>query len=260
MNTFNWGLPLAASTYADRIDFGIRIIHWAMLAIFVLWGIFFTYLLMRYRARPGVPAEREDDGAHSPLKSLAPDIAVTVFELALIIFYAVPAWTSIKINFPAEEKAHRVDIIAEQFAWNAHYPGKDGKFGRRDPKLVHFTNPIGLDREDPAAADDLVAANELHLPIGTPTLIRLSSKDVIHSFFVPEFRIKQDAVPGMVQKVWVEPTVPGLYPLSCSQLCGFAHANMQANVYVHEEADYTKWFASETKNLKAPAAKADESW
>lgn len=260
MNTFNWGLPAAASTYADRIDFGIRIIHWAMLAIFVLWGIFFTYLLLRYRARTGVPAERED-GTHSPLKSLAPDIAVTIFELALIVFYAVPAWTSIKMNFPSEDKAHRVDIIAEQFAWNFHYPGKDGKFGRRDPKLVHFTNPIGLDRADASAADDIVTANELHLPTGTPTLIRLSSKDVIHSFFVPQFRIKQDAVPGMVQNVWVEPTAPGEYPLSCSQLCGFAHANMQANVYVHDAADYDKWLASLTAQvIKQTAPKADTSW
>jgi cytochrome c oxidase subunit 2 len=258
MNTFNWGLPIAASTYADRIDFGIRIIHWAMLAIFVLWGIFFTYLLLRYRKRNGVPAEREE--AHgSVLKSLGPDIAVTVFELALIAFYAVPAWTSIKIDFPTPDKAHNVDIIAEQFAWNFHYPGKDGKFGRRDPKLVHFTNPIGLDREDPAGADDIVGANELHLPLGKPTLIRLSSKDVIHSFFVPEFRIKQDAMPGMVQKVWLEPTAAGQYPLSCSQLCGFAHANMQAFVHVHEQADYNKWLAA-TAGVVKKQEKAEESW
>jgi cytochrome c oxidase subunit 2 len=257
MKTFNWGLPLAASTYAGEIDFGIRLIHWAMLAIFVLWGIFFTYLLIKYRRRDGVPAEREE--SHSVFKSLLPDILVLLFELVLIFTYALPVWSKIKMDVPPEGSSHRVDIIAEQFAWNAHYPGPDGKFGRRDPRLVHFSNPLGLDREDPAAADDITTANEIHMPLGQPTLIRLSSKDVIHSFFVPEFRIKQDAVPGMVIPVWVEPTTPGSFDIACAQLCGFAHSLMHGVVVVSEPEAYKQWASGQTQNVKKEE-KAAESW
>lgn len=257
MNTFNWGLPAAASTYAGQIDFGIRVIHWAMLLIFVLWGIFFTYLLVKYRRRDGVAAQREE--SHSVLKSLLPDFLVMAFELVLIFTYALPVWSKIKMDSPSEEASNRVDIIAEQFAWNAHYPGADGKFGRREPKLVHFSNPIGLDREDPAAADDVVTANEIHMPLGKPTLIRLSSKDVIHSFFVPEFRIKQDAVPGMVIPVWVEPTLEGSFDVACAQLCGFAHSLMHGSVVVSQPAEYERWLLAQAPPVKKEE-KAAESW
>ncbi|MBI4374929.1 MAG: hypothetical protein HY549_00610 [Elusimicrobia bacterium] len=237
---YGWGLPIAASSYAKDIDFGIRIIHWAMIAIFVLWGIFFTYLLIRYRRKDGVPAEPED--GHEGLKSLLPDIVVMVFEIGLIVFYAIPVWSRIKTQFPIASNSQQIDIIAEQFAWNVHYPGPDGRFGKRDPELIHFTNPVGLDQADPAAADDIVTANEIRMPLGKPTLIRLSSKDVIHSFFVPEFRIKQDAVPGMVIPVWVEPTREGTYELACAQLCGFAHSLMRADVHVQNQADFDAWY------------------
>ncbi len=253
----NWGLPAAASTYAGEIDFGIKLIHWAMLFIFVLWGVFFAYLLVRYRRRPGVPAEREHE--HSVLKSLAPDIAVMVFEIGLIALYALPVWSRIKVSFPDPASAHQVDVIAEQFAWNAHYPGPDGKFGRRDPKLLHFTNPIGLDLTDPAAEDDLVSANDIHMPLGKQTLIRLSSKDVIHSFFVPEFRIKQDAVPGMVIPVWVEPSRAGVFVISCAQLCGFAHSIMRGDVIVHTPEDYAAWVKAQAGQA-VKKEKAAESW
>ncbi len=257
-NNYGWGLPVAASSYAHDIDFGIILIHVAMVAIFVLWGIFFTYLLLKYRRRDGVPAEREHE--HGALKSLAPDIVVMVFEIGLIVFYAIPSWSKIKMNFPQPGEANQVDIIAEQFAWNIHYPGADGKFGRRDPKLVHFSNPIGLDRDDKDAQDDVVLANEIHMPLGKPTLIRLSSKDVIHSFFIPEFRIKQDAMPGMVIPVWVTPTAVGKYELSCAQLCGFAHSFMRADVIVDTPEDFDAWLKSHAPVKQEAPTKAAESW
>ncbi len=248
---YGWGLPVAASTYARDIDFGIRLIHYAMFAIFILWGIFFTYLLIRYRRRDGVPAEREHE--HHPIKSLMPDLIVMVFEIGLIAFYAIPVWSRIKQTFPDPKDANEINVIAEQFAWNVQYPGPDGKFGKRSPDLVHFSNPIGLDRSDPAAKDDVVLANEIHMPLGKPTLIHLMSKDVIHSFFIPSFRIKQDAVPGMDIPVWVQPTRPGLYELSCAQLCGFGHSLMRAEVVVQTPADYAAWLKSQEP---APAAAA----
>src|SRR5271155_4390954 len=165
---YGWGLPVQASTIAKDIDGGIYLIHGLMFAIFILWGIFFTYLLIRYRKREGVSAERHEE--KGLLAGLWPDITVMVLEILLIVFYAIPGWNRIKLNFPKPEDSNHIAVIAEQFGWNVQYPGPDGKLGRRDPKLVHFTNTIGLDRTDPAAKDDVVISNELYMPLGKPTL------------------------------------------------------------------------------------------
>jgi cytochrome c oxidase subunit II len=250
---YGWGLPIAASTYAQDIDFGIKLIHYAMIAIFVLWGIFFTYLLIRYRQRPGVAAEREKEHHGVLSTSLLPDIIVMVFEIALIIFYAIPVWNNIKTKFPDEAAANRIDIVAEQFAWNVHYPGKDGKFGARKPELIHFSNPLGLDPNDKDGADDIILANEVRMPLGKPTLIRLTSKDVIHSFFVPEFRVKQDAMPGMTIPVWVEPSLEGTFEISCAQLCGFAHSVMRGDVVVETPEKFAAWLKSQGQRVAAAA-------
>lgn len=241
---FGWGLPLAASTFAGEIDFGIRLIHWAMLLIFVLWGIFFTYLLIRYRRRAGVSAQSAHGGV---VASLIPDAIILIFELALIFLYAIPSWSRIKFDLPKPEEANNVRIIAEQFAWNVQYPGTDGKFGRRDAKFIDSGNVLGLDPEDPPGKDDIVTLNELHVPLGRKTLVQLTSKDVIHSFFVPEFRVKQDAMPGMEIPLWFEPTIAGKFEIACAQLCGIAHANMRGDVYAHSPEEYREW-------LKAQAA------
>ena len=235
---YGWGLPVAASTFAGDIDWGIKIIHVAMVGIFVLWGIFFTYLLIRYRQRPGVPANVAKD----PLwKSLLPDAAVLVFELFLIFAYALPSWSRIKLNFPKPEESNVVEVVAEQFAWNFQYAGADGVMGRRDAKFIDSTNVLGLDMEDPHAKDDVVTLNEMHLPLGKKTLVYLSSKDVIHSLFIPEFRIKQDAMPGMRVPVWFEPTLAGKYEIACAQLCGNAHATMRGDVIVHAPEEFEAW-------------------
>lgn len=275
MTNYGWGLPIAASTYAGKIDFGIYLIHAAMIGIFVLWGIFFTYLLIKYRKRDGVPALREDHDEtpasvsipdslskfpfaqllyknSGELKSLIPDLIVMLFEIALIVFYALPVWSSIKMKMPDEKDAVVVSVVAEQFGWDIHYPGADGKFGRRKIELVHFNNPLGLDKTDPAAADDIVVGNEMHLPLGKKVLIKLTSKDVIHDFFVPEFRIKQDALPGMEIPMWIEPTRVGHYEIACAQLCGFGHSLMRGDVYVDTPEDYEKWLKSRLAATPAP--------
>ena len=252
-SNYSWGLPVAASTIAKDIDFGIYLIHAAMIFIFVAWGIFFTYLLLRYRRREGVRAKVGHDNA---LMSLLPDFAVLVFEIGLIAFYAIPKWSHIKMSMPDPASAHQVHIIAEQFAWDVQYPGKDRKFGKKDPALVNSSNPMGIDNADSAAADDVVTVNELHLPLGKPTLVTLTSKDVIHSFFVPEFRIKQDATPGMAIPVWFEPTMTGKFELACAQLCGVGHATMRADVIVHTPEDYEKWLKGNAAAAPAPASSA----
>ena len=241
---FNWGLPAQASTYAPAIDWGIGLIHWVMVAMFVLWGSFMLYCLIRYRSAASRRAEYAEPGH---LTSMIPDVAVVIFELVLIAVYGLPHWAEMKQHLPAEADCTVVHVVAEQFAWNVHYAGPDGKFGRTDPALVGMNNPIGLDRSDPLAKDDVFAMNEVHAPLGKMVLIYLTSKDVIHDFFVPEFRMKQDIVPGLRIPLWFEPTAAGAYEIGCAQLCGIAHYAMRGDFVVETPAQFTAWLKAQAK-------------
>ena len=150
--------------------------------------------------------------------------------------------------------AREVRIAAEQFAWNIHYAGPDGKFGRTDITLIDVqSNPLGLDRNDPAAKDDVTTLNQLYLPVNKPIIVRLRSKDVIHSFGVPEFRVKQDSVPGFTIPIWFTPNVTTAemrtrtanpefqYEIACAQLCGLGHARMRGIVVVQTAEEFQKW-------------------
>ena len=134
-----------------------------------------------------------------------------------------------------------VEVMGEQFAWNFRYAGPDGVFGKTDPTLITSTNPFGLDKTDPAAKDDILSINQLHLPEGKPIRLRIRSHDVIHSFFLPYQRIKQDAVPGMQIELWFVPNRAGQYEIACSQLCGLGHYRMQAHLTVESQEEFEKW-------------------
>ena len=169
--------------------------------------------------------------------------------MVLLVFYAIPAWATRVRDLPAENEATVVRVIAEQFAWNVHYPGPDGKFGRTDVRRVAAENPIGLDRSDPDAKDDITTINQLNLPVDRPVLVHLSSKDVIHSFGLFEMRVKQDAVPGLDIPVWFIPNKLGDTEIACSQLCGLGHYRMRGFVSVKTDAAYQAWLAEEAKAL-----------
>jgi cytochrome c oxidase subunit 2 len=241
---FNWGLPESASTYAGEIDWGIKAIHWAMLLIFVVWGVYLAYLLVRYKRRAGESAA-VPKGAQ--WHALAAGAVVLVVETGMILFYDVPVWAKIRSDFPPEATSNVVEVVAEQFAWNFQYPSPDGSFGRKDPKFIDSSNVIGLDPGDPAGKDNVLTINELHVPMGKPTILHLTSKDVIHDFFVPSFRMKTDVVPGMQVSLWFEPTAVGQYEIGCAQLCGIGHSQMHGNVVVQTPDDYKTWLAAQLK-------------
>ncbi len=135
-------------------------------------------------------------------------------------------------------------MVAEQYAWNVHYPGDDGRFGRTRNDLISPENALGLDRSDPDARDDVAAVNELHMPVNVPVIVYLTSKDVVHSFTLPQMRVKQDAIPGSVQVVWFTPTRTGDWEVVCSQLCGLAHYRMRGLYTVQSDADFRAWLAT----------------
>jgi cytochrome c oxidase subunit 2 len=139
-----------------------------------------------------------------------------------------------------------IEVTGEQFLWNFHYPGVDGAFGPTDAKLISQDNSLGLDRSNPAAKDDIITVNQMHVPANRPVIVRIRSKDVIHSFFLPNFRVKQDAVPGMAIEMWFTPNKAGAYEIACAELCGNGHFRMRAFLTVDpSEEDYQSWLKSQ---------------
>jgi cytochrome c oxidase subunit 2 len=135
-----------------------------------------------------------------------------------------------------------VEVTAKQFSWNFRYPGPDGKFGHTDLKLVNDSsgNPLGIDDKDPAGKDDIVSAS-LKVPVGKHIKLIMHSRDVIHNFFVPELRMKQDIVPGMEIPLHFQADQIGVYEVPCSELCGLGHYQMRTTMQVMSESDYEQW-------------------
>jgi cytochrome c oxidase subunit 2 len=242
------GLPPQASAHAAGIDQMVVIIHWAMLLLFVGWGAFFITTLVRFRRSANPVANHH--GIHAAWSKWV-EAGVVVFEVVLLLGFAIPAWNARVAAFPAENESVVVRVVAEQFAWNMHYPGPDGIFGRTDIRLVDSENPLGLDRSDPDAKDDLTTINQLNLPVNKPAIVHLSSKDVIHSFALPQMRVKQDTIPGMVQNVWFEPTSTGEWEIPCSQLCGLGHYRMRGFYTIQTQAEFDAWKLEEAQNIPA---------
>lgn len=244
---YEWlGLPPAASAHAGDVDRIIVLVHWLMLVLFVGWSTFFVYVLVRFR-RAAHPVAR-----HHGLRghwSTWVEGGVLAAEVTLLVFFAIPTWSARVDAIPPEQQSLVVRVVAEQFAWNVHYPGADRVFGRTALALVSPENPLGLDRDDPASKDDLTTVNELHLPIDRPVIVYLSSKDVVHSFALPQMRIKQDAIPGLIQPVWFTPTQVGQWEIVCSQLCGLGHYRMRGFYTVQLSSDFDAWLVQETAAL-----------
>ena len=254
------GLPPLATTHGGQIDSLIGWMHVFMLVLFVGWGAFFIYALFRFRrSRNPVASYR---GATSHASSYL-EGGVLVVEMVFLFAFSIPLWAARVDHVPPESDALVVHLTAEQFAWNVRYAGPDGRFGRTDIKLIDLqNNPLGLDRADPTAKDDVTTLNQLYLPANTPIIVKLRSKDVIHSFNVPEFRVKQDAIPGLTIPVWFIPDVTTAemrtrtrnpefqYEIACAQLCGLGHYRMRGFVTVLSAAEFRKWMDGEQAKLK----------
>jgi cytochrome c oxidase subunit 2 len=248
---FEIGMPMAASTYSGQIDWLMGILHVAMIGMFLIWGVYFVYCLIAYRARPGGQATYHQTGEKA---SFIPDGIVLAFELWLILGFGIPIWNELKQETPPVQESLEVVLVAQQFAWNFQYAGPDGVFGKRDVAQVSASNPIGLDESDPASKDDFITINNLYVPVNKPVILRMTSKDVIHDFQVTNFRNKQDILPGSMQTLWFEPDQTGKYEIGCAQLCGVGHTQMIGNVWVETPEDYKEW---EREQIEEAMAEAD---
>jgi cytochrome c oxidase subunit 2 len=234
-------MPVAASAHAADIDFVLLLVHALMLVLFVGWAVYFGWVLIRFRR--GRQPTANPAGATGRF-ALGVEVGVVVAEGVLLIVFALPLWYSRTSPPPPATNPVVIRIVAEQFAWNVHYPGRDGQFGETSPARVSGENPLGLDRRSAHGADDVVDLNLVHVPVGRPVVLQLSSKDVIHSFGVPAMRVKQDIIPGLLTPVWFTPTRIGRYDILCSQLCGLGHYRMHGLLVVESEADYDAYLAS----------------
>ncbi len=179
---------------------------------------------------------------------------VPAFALAALVFYGLFVWND--VMKPAPKDAEVIEVMGYQFAWKVRYPGKDKKLGEYDYRLINSVNEFGMDFQDKANFDDF-SPRELHLPKGRPVEIKIRARDVLHSFYLPHFRVKMDAVPGMPTRFSFTPTKstedmrketgnPEFnYELACTEICGRGHYSMRLIVIVHEPEEYDEWFASQ---------------
>ncbi len=236
-----WYLPLpeGISTNAYRID---RVIHYTDRVITIFFGIVvgaLIFFIIRYRSRDGHKAvyDRGDKLWHS----------VVTVGLGMLVFFSIDAviegmaFKDLKEafwNFPKGKEVLRVEVMPQQFAWNIRYAGSDGKF---------------------ATEDDLVPAlNDMRVPIDTPVVVQLAPFDVIHSFYVPELRIKQDATPGMVTAFWFQAKKIGTFEIACAELCGNAHYRMKGTLTVVSKEEFASWL--NVLEERRQAASSDDFW
>ncbi|MBL1417083.1 MAG: c-type cytochrome, partial [Moritella sp.] len=228
-----WFTPIASNWTA--IDQTINITFWVTGTVFVAVNLFLAYVVYRYRYNKNRKAEYDPE--NRKLEGW-----LTVLTSIGIIAMLTPGlfvWADF-VDVPAD--ANEVEVVGQQWHWSFRLPGDDGQLGRTAIALINQNNPFGIDPDDPHGQDDvLINSNELHLPIERPVKVLLRSKDVLHNFTVPQFRVKMDLVPGTQTYLWFTPTLLGRYEILCLELCGIAHYTMRGHVVVESEGDYQIW-------------------
>ncbi|MBI4598283.1 MAG: cytochrome c oxidase subunit II [Candidatus Omnitrophica bacterium] len=207
-------LPDAVTTTAPAIDQLFYVVLWLTGIVFVLVQATLVAFLIRYRRRPGKPAYY----THGNLLIEAVWTAIPAAIMVWLAMHSQRVWAQVRGAPPPPDL--QVEVTGEQFAWNVRYPGADEQFN---------------------TADDVLTINQLHIPLGRTVLFHLKSKDVIHSFFVPQFRMKQDAVPGITTRMWVSATRPGQYEIVCAELCGLGHYRMRGFLTIEPLEAFQTW-------------------
>ncbi len=266
-----FGLPINLSVQGVKIDEINAIVHWLMLILFIGWGTFFIVSLVKFSASKNSKADYA--GVKSHFSSVL-EAAVAVIEIVILFGFAFPIWAHRVTDVPNPSESVHIRVIAQQFAWNVRYPGPDGKFGSVRIDLVdEQENPIGLDRSSENSADDFYTVNQFHIPVNKKIRVDLSSKDVIHNFKLPELRVSQDAIPGMVIPVHFTATMTtdefletaigtaregmGL-EIACAQLCGLGHYRMKGFVTIHDDQGYQDWLDEQAEYLEEEGD--DDDW
>lgn len=228
-----WWTPIASNW--GSIDDTIIITFWITGVVFLAVVLFMAYCLFRFRHRPGRQAAYEPEN-----KKLESWLAIgTAMGVAAMLAPGLFVWNRF-VTVP--QASSIVEVVGQQWQWSFRLPGKSGHLGTSDPRYVSADNPLGLNPNDPNGRDNIVIQGEaLHLPVGKPVRVLLRSLDVIHDFYVPEFRAKMDLMPGLVSYFWFTPTRTGTFEVLCAGFCGVGHPEMRGTVIVEKESDYQAW-------------------
>lgn len=241
-----WWTPIASNW--DYIDHTLVITFWITGFVFSAVVLFMAYCVWRFRHREGQTAHYEPESKRLEWWLTV----VTGVGVAAMLAPGLYVWSQF-ITVPKD--ATDVEVVAQQWQWSFRLPGADGKLGTSNSHLISSDNPLGVNPDDPAGQDDvIVEAADLHLPIGKPVKMLLRSIDVLHDFYVPEFRAKMDMIPGSVTYFWFTPTRTGSFEVLCAELCGTGHAFMRGVVAVDSERDYQVWLQEQSTfaQLSAP--------
>jgi len=243
-----WWMPPNGALHGVAID---RLMWWnlvALSALFVLAHIFLFAAMIRQKKSASQIADFSWKREAIPLAALT-------LVYAWMAISAQRLWATIRYQ-GAAPNALQVEVTGMQFQWYFRYPGQDAAFGLTRPELINAPagNPLGVDRTDPRSADDIVSSI-LVLPAGREVDLGIQAVDVIHGFFIPGMRLKQNAVPGMQMHIHFTPSVAGDYPILCSQVCGTGHARMQSHLHVVSESEYQAWLASHEPHQTPGAAR-----
>ena len=230
--TKTWLPPLKSDRIA--IDHALAITLAVTGLVFIITNLMLAWFGYAYQDGPGAKAAYWHD---SPRLEMTWTL-VTAGILAVFLFNALSLWA--KVTAPPPADAVLIEVTGQQFAWNVRYPGKDGVLGKTDHLQASQDNPIGLVKDDPASKDDLLLLNQIYLPKDKAVRVQVRSMDVIHSFFLPNFRVKQDAMPGMTVETWFTPTRAGKFEIACAEHCGLGHYRMRGQVHVVPAADLDK--------------------
>jgi cytochrome c oxidase subunit II len=231
-----WFTPLASNW--DTVDTTVDITLYITGAVFVAVNLFMAYAVYRYR-------HRSDQRAHYEPENKRLETWLTALTAAGVAAMLAPGLVVWADFTRVPEDADLVEVVGEQWQWSYRFPGADGELGEVAARFVGPDNPFGMDPDDPAGADDvLVRSNELHLPLDRPVKVLLRSKDVLHDFAVPQFRVKMDLMPGSSSHIWFTPTRTGSFDILCMELCGIAHYAMRGKVVVEAPGAFQQWLAA----------------
>lgn len=223
-----FGMPRDVSTHGHMIDHLFLFCTVLTSVVFVATELLLVAFMWKYDRRTNRAPVKYTHGSHNL------EIIWTILPAATLLFiaiYQMEAWAEVKIDKPARHDA-LVEVVARQFEWRVRYPGQDGKLG---------------------TADDIHSVNEMHVPVDSTILVELKSMDVLHDFFLPNLRVKQDAVPGKMIPVWFTATEIDEYDLVCAELCGWGHYKMKGRLIVESRADFDRWLAETYRKQQAIA-------
>jgi cytochrome c oxidase subunit 2 len=242
-----WWTPIASNW--QYIDSTLLITFWISGVVFAVVLLFMAYCVLRFRHQPGRRAAYEPES-----KRLEWWLTVgTAVGVAAMLAPGLAVWKQF-VTVPNEATAF--EVMAQQWQWSYRLPGRDGQLGTADARQITSDNPLGLNPDDPNGQDDvIIEGGELHLPIGKPVKVLLRSIDVLHDFYVPEFRAKMDMIPGVVTYFWFTPTRTGTFEVLCFELCGLGHADMRGMVVVEPESDYQAWLQQQQTFAQLSAGK-----